>query len=391
LRHRLAVSSLILLLFSGVAAGENRPFLLAQSETKMDIVKLDSNMAVKEPGKDLLWYDAARLTIEGRGWPETEATYSRLPAWAKGVVREQIWSLGKCSSGLSIHFSSNTPSLAVRWDGNRAMTHMPATGVSGVDLYVRHEGKWRWLAVGKPQKDVNQLQLFSDIGSEEREYILYLPLYNPVNKVELGLPASFELKAKPPSRKKPVVFYGTSITQGGCASRPGMCYTAILGRWLEYPTINLGFSGNGIMEAEVIDLLCELDPSVYVLDNMPNMQEDGIREREEAAIRKLKRARPGTPIVLIDSMLYCDAFLKKSRRDRCVSSNRAQYAIYEKLLKEGLTGLYYIKDDGLIGSDGEATVDGTHFTDLGYLRFSEKLFPVLRQILDGQGNTRPIK
>jgi lysophospholipase L1-like esterase len=162
-----------------------------------------------------------------------------------------------------------------------------------------------------------------------------------------------------------------------------MCYTAILGRWLDTPVINLGFSGSGIMEPEVIDLLCELDPSVYVLDNMPNMEEPAINEREESAIRKLNAARPKAHIVLVDNMLYCDAFLKKARMNRYASSNRAQYAIYEKLVREGMQNLHYVKDDGLIGTDGEATVDGTHFTDLGYMRFSEKLFATLRKLITG--------
>jgi len=196
-----------------------------------------------------------------------------------------------------------------------------------------------------------------------------------------GIPDPFELKATPPRRKKAVVFYGTSITQGGCASRPGMCYSAILGRWLDNPVINLGFSGNGIMEPEVIDLLCELDPVCYVLDNMPNMEEAAINEREESAIRKLRTAHTETPIVLIDNMLYCDAFLKKSSMNRYTSSNMAQYAIWEKLLQEGMENLHYIKDDALIGRDGEATVDGTHFTDLGYMRFSEKLITPLKKLI----------
>jgi len=102
------------------------------------------------------------------------------------------------------------------------------------------------------------------------------------------------------------------------------------------------------------------------------MEESSINEREESAIRNLRTAHPKTPIVLIDNMLYCDAFLKESRMKRYTSSNMAQYAIYEKLVQEGIYNLHYIKDDTLIGTDGEATVDGTHFTDLGYMRFSEK-------------------
>ncbi|HBC89788.1 MAG TPA: hypothetical protein DCZ94_22850 [Lentisphaeria bacterium] len=351
----------------------------------MDITKLDKNMAIKEPGKNLYWYDASKLTIEGEGWEDTESAYSRLPVKAKGIVREPVWDLGKCSAGISIHFSTDSSSLSVKWDGLNSMDHMTAVGVSGLDLYVRNGGQWKWLAVGRPTKKMNESQLFADLPSETRDFILYLPLYNPIGRIELGIPDPFKLQTAPPREKMPIVFYGTSITQGGCASRPGMCYTAILGRWLDNPVINLGFSGNGIMEPEVIDLLCELEPAIYVLDNMPNMEEKTINEREESAIRKLRNARPKTPIVLIDNMLYCDAFLKKDRMNRYFSSNKAQYAIFEKLIREGMKNLHYIRDDSLIGADGESTVDGTHFTDLGYMRFSEKLIKPLKKILEDSG------
>ena len=347
----------------------------------MDMAKLDKNMAIKEPGKNLFWYNASKLTIEGKGWKDTESFYDRLPTKAKGIVRDPVWKLSKCSTGISIHFSTNTPSLAVKWDGVNAMDHMTALGVSGLDLYVKHNGKWKWLAVGRPTKQQNETQLFTDLPSESRDYILYLPLYNPIHQIELGIPDPFELKAALPRTKKPIVFYGTSITQGGCASRPGMCYSAILGRWLNNSIINLGFSGNGIMETEVIDFLCELDPILYVLDNMPNMEESSINEREESAIRKLINAHPKTPIVLIDNMLYGNAFLIKSKMARYISSNMAQYAIYEKLVREGIKNLHYIKDAALIGTDGEATVDGAHFTDLGYMRFSEKLIGPLKKLI----------
>ena len=344
---------------------------------------MNRNSAIKEQGKDLYWYDASKLTIEGKGWAKTESFYDRLPAKAREIVRTPVWLLSKHSSGITVHFSTNSPSLSVRWDGFSAMGHMPASGVSGLDLYVRHENKWRWLATAVPSGAFNETQPFADLPEKSRDYMLYLPLYNTVHRIELGIPGKFEMRASPVRTKKPVVFYGTSITQGGCASRPGMCYAAILGRRLDNPVINLGFSGNGSMDPEVIDLLCELDPAVYVLDNLPNMEEKLINERAESAVRELRAARPGAHVVLVDTMFYCDAFLKKNRMDRCISSNRAQYAVYRKLVKEGLKNLHYIKDNGLIGTDGEATVDGTHFSDLGYMRFSEKLFPLLKQLVTG--------
>jgi len=347
----------------------------------MDFEKLDKNMAIKEPDKDLYWYDASALTIEGKGWADTELVYDRLPAKSKDVVRGAVWELSRCAAGLSIQFTSDSPSLSAKWDGCRAMNHMPATGVSGLDLYVRHNGEWRWLAVGRPTLDLNEVQLFGGLPSESRDFMLYLPLYNQIHKVELGIPGGFELQPTAPRTEKPVVFYGTSITQGGCASRGGMCYSAILGRWLDNPVINLGFSGNGIMEPEIFDLLCELDPVMYVLDALPNMTAERVNDFAEDGLRKLCAAHSETPVVLVDNMRYCNSFLVDSSRERHDTSNAAQYAIYEKLVAEGMQNLHYIEDNDLIGTDDEATVDGAHFTDLGYMRFSESLIEPLKKIL----------
>lgn len=341
----------------------------------------DGKTANEAPARAWRWHDAAGLTIEGKGWDDTESPYDRLPAKAKGIVRDPVWELAKCPAGITVRFSTDAPSLAVRWDGFAAMDHMTALGVSGLDLYVMHEGRWKWLAVGRPTQAANESRLFDDLPVESREYMLYLPLYHPVQRVELGIPGPYDLRAACRREMKPVVFYGTSITQGGCASRPGMTYCAILGRRLDRPVINLGFSGNGIMEPEVVDLLCELDPVVYVLDNMPNMDASGIAEREETAIRKLRSARPGTPIVLIENMLYCDAFLKREIMRRYTSSNAAQYGVYRALIEDGVDRLHYVRDEELIGTDGEATVDGAHFTDLGYMRFAEKLIGPLRKAI----------
>lgn len=338
-------------------------------------------MAVQKLEGNITWYDGKDFTIEGKGWDDTESFYHRLPTRAKKMVNNIVWEISKKSAGISIHFSTNSSSVAVKWNGVRAMDHMTALGVSGLDLYVKHEKKWKWLAVGRPNSEQNKAQLFAGLSSKMRDYMLYLPLYNPVHHVELGIDPSSKIKSTSPRKRKPIVFYGTSITQGGCASRPGMSYPAILGRWLDRPSINLGFSGNGKMQPGVIDLLCELNPAIYVLDNLPNMQADLIKERLGPAILKLRTARPKTPIVLIDNILYCDAYLKLLRKERYESSNMTQYSIYKKLKRRGIKNLYYIKDNDLIGEDGEASVDGVHLTDLGYMRFSEKIIKVLKKLI----------
>src|SRR5690606_24273204 len=137
--------------------------------------------------------------------------------------------------------------------------------------------------------------------------------------------------ARPEARRRPLVFYGTSITQGGCASRPGMVHTAILGRRLDRPVINLGFSGNGRLEIEVGKLLAELDPAVYIIDCLPNASEKEVAERTEPLVRLLREHRPDTPIVLVEDRSYTDAFLVTSKRQRNLSSRAAFRAAFERL------------------------------------------------------------
>ena len=267
---------------------------------------------------------------------------------------------------------------------------MPATGVSGLDLYVRDAGVWRWLAVGRPaDAGENERMLFQGLSKEKREYMLYLPLYNGIESIQIGLPEGAQLEPAP-SRyegRRPMVFYGTSIVQGGCASRPGMAYPAILGRKLDWPTVNLGFSGNGRMEPAVAELLAELDPAVYVIDSLPNLDVEQAKERVEPFIQRLRQARPATPIVLVENVHYGDAGLNETRRLRSVGVNRHLREVYDRMKKAGDKQLHYVTSALLLSGDGEDTVDGTHPTDLGFSRMATGIEPILREALGGAGIT----
>ena len=217
--------------------------------------------------------------------------------------------------------------------------------------------------------------------SAQREYMLYLPLYNGVDSLEIGVPKGASFEPIAPHKEKPIVFYGTSIMQGGCASRPGMAQTAILSRRLDNPTINLGFSGNGTMDPPIGKLMAELDAAIYVIDCLPNLQGKSVAQRTEPLVKLLRKARPNVPIVLVEDRTYSDAFLVKSRQDRNKGNRVAFKKAYENLLAAGVKGLYYVEGDQLLGSDGEATVDGSHPTDLGMCRQASVLEPILRELL----------
>jgi hypothetical protein len=251
-----------------------------------------------------------------------------------------------------------------------------------LDLYVRTaDNSWHWLGVGKASKIENMETLEEGIPIARREYILYLPLYNGINYLEIGIPKENKIEKAPRIKGKPIVFYGTSIIQGGCASRPGMCATAILGRRLNREIINLGFSGNGKMEPEVARLLSELDPEIYFIDCLPNLEADEVALRVEPFVRILREAHPHTPIVLAEGITYNDAFLAKASDLRNTESRKALRNGYENLLNSGIRNLYYQIAEGALGSDGEGTVDGEHPTDLGFMRQADAYELILRSIL----------
>ncbi len=337
----------------------------------------------------VIWHDLRQLELEGQGWTDTASCYDRLPARAQAVVREPVWDLSRHSAGLCARFVTEASVLQARWTltaQSLAMPHMPATGVSGLDLYARTEaGPWRWLAVGVPQVfPTSQVQLVSGLPPGRREYLLYLPLYNGVSAVEIGLPTDCRLEKAPPrptGRRRPLVFYGTSITQGGCASRPGMVHTALLGRWLDCPVINLGFSGNGRMEPEITELLAELDAAVFVIDCLPNMAPQEVAECTVPLVQTLRRARPATPIVLVEDRSYTNAFFLTSARQGNLDRRAALRAAHAELLAQGIGDLHYLEGEELLGGDDEGTVDSSHPTDLGFMRQAQAFLPLLQKLL----------
>ena len=223
--------------------------------------------------------------------------------------------------------------------------------------------------------------MIREVSPETRKYLLNLPLYNGVSSVEIGLPKDAELWkiGEKDDDCKPIVYYGTSITQGGCASRPGMSAASILSRRLNKTIINLGFSGNGKMEVELATLLGEIDASMYILDCMANMPLELVKNRVVPFVEILRKIRPEIPIILVES--------REAPRDFLYSYNtkfgkwQAYRFAYEELMAKGIKNLHYINGINQVGSDGEGTVDGSHPTDLGFWRQADFFEPKIRSIL----------
>ncbi|MBX2815908.1 MAG: SGNH/GDSL hydrolase family protein [Saprospiraceae bacterium] len=334
---------------------------------------------------DYDWYNVEDWGVEGKGWSDTTRYYDRLPARAEGVVRDKVWGLSRHSAGMCTHFVSDSASIRVRYRlflDRIAMAHMPATGVSGVDLYARNSvGLYRWLAVTRPDaQDVEGL-LAAKMDGATKHYRMYLPLYNGIDQLEIGVEKGSAFQGVAPRSMKSVVFYGTSIMHGACASRPGMSISALLGRRLGTPVINLGFSGNGRMEPEVGAFLAELDPAAFAIDCAPNMNDEMIRERAVNLIRQLHSARPNVPKLMVEDRINTNAHFRPERTDHHRRNHQALRECFEQLSNQGITNLYYLRGDDLLGHDGDGATDGSHPSDLGMVRYADAYEPVLRQML----------
>jgi hypothetical protein len=338
----------------------------------------------------VIYYGRQHFLIEGTAILDSlkESPYDRLPISYKEKVREPVWDLSKASAGITVRFHSNSTSINLKWTvlNDFDMPHMAATGIKGIDLYTKYNNKWRYVTTAGalvglktyqnksiPADNINEYELIKNMTPEFREYKLFLPLYDGVTKLEVGIDSTASIEKASPSTVKPIVFYGTSITQGGCASRPGMAHTNIISRKLDVDCINYGFSGNGRMETPIVELISEIDARFYVIECLQNMDSERVSERVKPLVDIIRTKHPHTPIVLVDNMMYTTAFLDHTEETRLIQENAALKNEYDKITKSGTPNIFYIKDNKDFLVDNEGTVDGVHLTDLGFLRYADYL------------------
>jgi lysophospholipase L1-like esterase len=245
---------------------------------------------------------------------------------------------------------------------------MHAFGQTGVDLYA--DGVYRGTAIAdreaKPGKTIEHVY-FKDQPRIDREITLYLPLYMPVKVLGIGLDAEAHVQpARPFAVSGPVVFYGTSITQGGCASRPGMSYQAILGRMLNLDFVNLGFSGNGRGEPELARAVASIHASAFVLDfaqNNPTVE--SFAQAYAPFLEVIRAAHPETPVLVI-TPIYA-AHESWSRDVRLEGMRELIRQVAAQRIVAGDHHLEIVEGTDLLGpSRGDGLVDGTHPNDLGF-------------------------
>ena len=333
-----------------------------------------------------VFHDASEFPLLGKISDATETRYERLPANLKEVSRPPVWDLGKNTAGLALRFCSDSKQISVRWEtlNNFSMNHMTSTGVKGLDLYCLENGVWTFVNSARPTAKKSEATVISNMEKKEREFMLYLPLYDGIVSLEIGVDSTAFIgqpKVDSPRQTKPIVAYGTSILQGGCASRPGMAYTNILSRKLNREIINLGFSGNGQLDYEIAELMAKCDASLYILDFMPNASVEQINEKAEKFYRILREKHPDVPVIFVEDPIFSTTKYDLNMQKEVSEKNKALHTVFESLQAKNEKHIHLIPSAGMIGTDGEATVDGVHFTDLGFLRYAEYLYPQIQKII----------
>jgi hypothetical protein len=337
-------------------------------------------------GRDVASVDirTAPIEINGFAWLKTNKTFNRFPEDRLHLLRKDLHGLQTNTSGGMVRFRTDSDLIGaeVVLTEYINMQHMARTGSNGVDIYLGVGADARFMRViypGDAAAYEGYYKLPSETPGEIRQWTLHMPLYDGVASMKILLrPGAKLLPPIPFAIPKPILFYGSSITQGGCASRPGNNYTTIIARTLDAEQINLGFSGNALGDPEVASMIAELDLSAFIMDydyNAPSV--DYLAKTHKPFYDAIRKARPDLPIVLSSKPDFeMDVQLNSERR-------RVILDTFDQAISAGDKNVWFIDGERMFGTEGRdaCTVDGTHPNDLGFWRMAQYMLPTIRKAL----------
>lgn len=349
-----------------------------------DITKIDSNFQVqnKVEKENLVFYDIEQAPFRIYGVEKENGKFRRMPETVAKNVSEGVYGLHTNTAGGRVRFvtDSNYVAIHAEMDGIPYFSHMPVSGFAGFDLYAKEDGKEKYKGTFMPPWEmlISSYESVIDLP-EKKEHIITVnfPLYSNVNKLYIGLDKDATLKPAPDyTYTTPIVYYGSSITQGGCASRPGNCYQNILTRRFDCDYINLGFSGSAKAEDEMIEWLCGLTMKIFVLDydhNAPTVEHlEATHEKLFTAVRK---AHPELPVIIMSRPKY-DLNSDDQRRLEIIRTT------YDHAVAAGDQNVYFIDGPALMADiEDNGTVDNCHPTDSGFASMAKAIIPVMEGIL----------
>lgn len=324
-----------------------------------------------------------RLAVHGLPWfTEDTPALRRLPMRLQSQLRPAVWTLAQHPSGGRIRFrtDSTTVGLVAENPGFSNMHHMASVGENGFDLYV--EGDYIGSAWPDAQgKIAREWRIGTD--ARPRDVVLYLPLYKPVKVLEISLDAKAACAAATPyATRRPVVYYGSSITQGGCASNPGGSCQALLERKLNADFVNLGFSGNGLGDPPVAEAIAELEPSCVVLDFWANPAPEQYAAALPVFVDILRRTLPRVPILVTGPFYFAAETAGGDVASAQAAKRRTAEGFVRQRRKAGDRAIVFV--DGLKMLNREQAiglVDGVHCNSLGFFFNAQGLEPFLREAL----------
>jgi hypothetical protein len=351
----------------------------------------------------LTWTDASALTVKGRAWQPSDlpSPYARLPSAAHGVVTDAVWSLSLQSAGIAVAFESDAPEVWVNYTLASAvypMVHFPATGISGADLWAfdTDTQKWRFVAAASmtigPTNVMQQLTRpnvnVTSPGSPLK-WLLFVATYNSVLSISIGTPSGSAIGPSEPftAGARPVIWYGTSILQGGVTVKVGNIETARVSTALNREVYNFGFSGNCHFDISVAQFLLQIeDPAALIVDCMWNVDGSSIQNNTVAFVQHLRaHGLPATtPVILAEGSPQGKTWAVPSQRESQVQDNAYLRAAFNALVSEGDTALFYVNTSQLFSDESvrdSATAAGLHATDAGMHDMAAVFIDLLPKIM----------
>lgn len=333
---------------------------------------------------EIRYVDARQLDVINRAG-DTSDGYSRVNTRLYKDLPENVKQYLDFSTGVAVAFRTNSDIISARWTTRKCDNGANTTRIlrEGLDLYILKDGEWIFAGIGTPSKGRHHESVIVREMVDTMKYcLLYLPVMDVVDSLEIGIAdhALIEISDKP-LFKGQIAIIGSSITHGIAASRPGMTYPARIQRALGTEVINLGMAGLCKMEEFYNNVADDIMPDMFIIDPFSNPSAEEIDDRLDRFVKRLRKSHPNVPLLFIQTL----------NRESCIfDTHRRKYEMQkQKAAEEGMQRIiaddekiFFMNPGMWIGDDHEATVDGTHPTDLGFTRILERLVPEITKILN---------
>jgi lysophospholipase L1-like esterase len=346
--------------------------------------ELDKNMIVSADAEGLVWYDAASAPFELYGFAGVEGdTYRRLPKEVAEATNPGTARNASHTCGGRVRFSTDSNRIAIRvkMPYMTKYDHMPMTGAAAFDMYEDFENSHHYVCTFRCQMTDTEgyTSKRGVAGGKMRNYTINFPLYSPVSALEIGIDEGAKLGEGAKYRQTPpIVYYGSSITQGACASRPGIAYQSIISRRNEIDFVNLGFSGNAKGEQSMADYIAALPMTAFVCDydhNAPNAEH--LKATHYNFYKTIREKNPKLPIIFVSKPDFDNGFEASVERRRVIEDT------FYRAREEGDPHVFYIDGQGLYRGyhKEECSTDGSHPNDIGMMKMAESIGQLLERVL----------